>query len=501
MKRYLGALLLGGFLLTSLLPLSLKAAPYTPVRTRVALEGVRFSFPGTHIVRFGKGARYVEKRVSTTGLCTNSFFGRDPAPYTKKQCTILKNKPKKKKKSGSRGSSNSSSGLNTAVNGTCGSSHGQSFTSAPSASLCGAGTASTVTGTGPWSWNCAGLSGGTEVACETSGVDLDRSSGIRGFSLAGSGIVPRVEQDYADLAAYGANIARIGVDATLNGSGAFELATSEWDYMQLAVDMGRKYGFKVVITLSPTPNGQDAIYWDRTDLKANLVDIWTQIATQYNGDPVIAGYDLINEPVQPKDRNIPVGSTEYWRPLATDMITAIRAVDPNVVIIFEPSPWGAPVGFWPSGVPLVPLPFSRMVYSFHFYDPHELTHQGLPGYSTVINYPTTYPYTKAYLSDVLQYVRLFTAAYPEAPVYMGEFGMMRSAPGNSTPNWLTDVIDLVDAEGWNWTYHAFREYQGWDSEIELGPIASPGPRSAIATTISLLKAKGFSLNSLFNFAP
>ena len=38
-------------------------------------------------------------------------------------------------------------------------------TSAPTANLCSAGTASTVSGSGPWSWSCAGSSGGTTATC------------------------------------------------------------------------------------------------------------------------------------------------------------------------------------------------------------------------------------------------------------------------------------------------------------------------------------------------
>ncbi len=389
----------------------------------------------------------------------------------------------------------------TPLNGSCGSSQNKSFALVPAANLCAAGNATAVGGSGPWTWSCTGVYGGTAASCTTSGADLDRTTGIRGLALSGVASPPLADQDYSDVAGYGANIARIGVNATMSSSSTFVLAQSEWDYMQTAVDMGKKYGFKVVITLSPIPDGQAAIYWDRPDLKANLVDIWTQIATRFNGNPVIAGYDLINEPVQLKDRDVPVGTTEYWRPLATSMITAIRVVDPNAVVIFEPSPWGNPIGFWPSGVPLVPLPFSRIVYSFHFYDPHEFTHQGLPGYLTPISYPTVYPYTKSYLSDVLQYVRLFKAAYPTKPIYVGEFSSVRTAPGTSTAAWLTDAIDLFDVEGFNWTYHAFRNWEGWDSEIGTGALYSPGPRSSTSSTITLLKNKGFNSNTLFSFPP
>ncbi|MBB1127416.1 thrombospondin type 3 repeat-containing protein, partial [Thiospirillum jenense] len=52
-----------------------------------------------------------------------------------------------------------------AVAGLCGDAHGLTVSSAPTADLCSAGTASAVTGTGPWSWTCVGS---TTVNCSAS---------------------------------------------------------------------------------------------------------------------------------------------------------------------------------------------------------------------------------------------------------------------------------------------------------------------------------------------
>jgi hypothetical protein len=51
------------------------------------------------------------------------------------------------------------------VYGTCGASNGAVFTVAPSANLCTGGTASAVSGSGPFSWTCAGSDGGTTATC------------------------------------------------------------------------------------------------------------------------------------------------------------------------------------------------------------------------------------------------------------------------------------------------------------------------------------------------
>ena len=52
-----------------------------------------------------------------------------------------------------------------ALNGVCGSSNGQTLSAAPTANLCSVGTASVVSGNGPWTWSCAGSGAGTTASC------------------------------------------------------------------------------------------------------------------------------------------------------------------------------------------------------------------------------------------------------------------------------------------------------------------------------------------------
>lgn len=52
------------------------------------------------------------------------------------------------------------------VSGACGASDNVATATAPTANLCREGTASAVSGNGPWTWNCAGESGGITVPCQ-----------------------------------------------------------------------------------------------------------------------------------------------------------------------------------------------------------------------------------------------------------------------------------------------------------------------------------------------
>ncbi|MFA6348504.1 MAG: PKD domain-containing protein, partial [Candidatus Paceibacterota bacterium] len=60
----------------------------------------------------------------------------------------------------------------TLINGECGSSNGGSFSSAPTSGLCDSGTPSSVAGSGPWTWKCNGISGGTTAYCNATKVAI-----------------------------------------------------------------------------------------------------------------------------------------------------------------------------------------------------------------------------------------------------------------------------------------------------------------------------------------
>jgi hypothetical protein len=51
------------------------------------------------------------------------------------------------------------------VNGVCGGANGGIFVAVPTTGLCATGTASAVTGSGPFTWTCAGSNGGTAASC------------------------------------------------------------------------------------------------------------------------------------------------------------------------------------------------------------------------------------------------------------------------------------------------------------------------------------------------
>ncbi len=56
------------------------------------------------------------------------------------------------------------------VNGSCGISDGKTLTAKPTSNLCSSGVATSVSGSGPWTWSCSGENGGSSDVCSADKV-------------------------------------------------------------------------------------------------------------------------------------------------------------------------------------------------------------------------------------------------------------------------------------------------------------------------------------------
>ncbi|MBN1444402.1 MAG: cellulase (glycosyl hydrolase family 5), partial [Planctomycetes bacterium] len=77
-------------------------------------------------------------------------------------------------------------------------------------------------------------------------------------------------------------------------------------------------------------------------------------------------------------------------------------------------------------------------------------------------------------------------------VYIGEFSAIRWAPGSSAHDYLRDVIEILEENGWDWAYHAFREWDGWS--VEHGPDRATGSRASEPTQRQRLLQSWFEKN-------
>lgn len=200
-------------------------------------------------------------------------------------------------------------------------------------------------------------------------------------------------------------------------------------------------------------------YWTRPDLNQTYCDLWKTIVSTLSPtySSKIWAYDIYNEPMDVAQ--IPMTPRQWW-PVAVNILRTIRSVDANAWVIYESGPGSVFDGF--KNLNPLPDPANRVIYSAHFYQPQNFTHQGV--YESLANqfWTATVSYTLSatQLASYLAPVDAFVATWP-VPVYVGEFSAVRWGPTPDTALWLQDTIDLFEARGWSWTYFCWKSWNGW----------------------------------------
>ena len=96
-------------------------------------------------------------------------------------------------------------------------------------------------------------------------------------------------------------------------------------------------------------------FTDKDDVQDGFIAAWRMLAARYAENPNVIGADMFNEPgIYPTDSVKQVVLDEFYARVAT----AIRTVNPTLLLIFESGPH-TPVA--------QPPPFDNVVYSFHAY--------------------------------------------------------------------------------------------------------------------------------------
>ena len=131
---------------------------------------------------------------------------------------------------------------------------------------------------------------------------------------------------------------------------------------QVLVEQTRRlqnHGLAVVVSPHPVTWNVDTNPDDRT----RLVAFWRELAPALRGlPPTMTFPEVLNEPVFHDD-------PAAWWTLQNELRATIRSALPEATIILTGQDWGGIAGL----LALPPSADGNVVYSFHFYDPAELT--------------------------------------------------------------------------------------------------------------------------------
>lgn len=145
------------------------------------------------------------------------------------------------------------------------------------------------------------------------------------------------------------------------------------------IEEAGKRGIYVILDCHGAPGGQSLDHstgtlgknelYDSKKNRAIFVDLWTKIASRYKDNPVVASYDIMNEPQNNGQSDTangwPAGSDEALQrtySVYDELYKAIRAVDPNHVITME--------AIWTGTCLPDPATYgwTNLMYQMHLYD-------------------------------------------------------------------------------------------------------------------------------------
>jgi endoglycosylceramidase len=201
-------------------------------------------------------------------------------------------------------------------------------------------------------------------------------------------------------------------------------------------------GFPINALFDPAEQNALGAFWSNADapngmgLEDDYAQMWEHVANYFNGNPDVAGYEIMNEPYPTSSETLStlLGSPNFdsnvLTPFYNQTADAIRAVDPSTPIFYEPN------ALFDFGLPthLGAVDASGTVFSYHGYCEIDLGSSCFPDVSAITNNAEAYAQAQG------------------IPALMTEFGTIGSTTNDAT---LIPPMQSTDQDAIGWTEWAY----------------------------------------------
>jgi len=316
------------------------------------------------------------------------------------------------------------------------------------------------------------------------------------------------EQWFKEAASINIEWVRLAYDKWATGEQDFLIGDAsdyrglvEKDLIKLkeVLSWAEKYELKVVVTPLSLPgcrwrqnndNKVDLRLWEDSAWQQKAIRFWIDLATELKNYSCVIAYDILNEPCPElqtdiEEQTVPGAADRFldWYSLYKGtprdlplfyqrMINAIRVIDPETPIMVESGFYAQPSAYmeWPGK-----LEDSKLLYSFHIYEPYDFTSVNnfrnggkyvYPG--KILFGPNEIWWDKTVIE---LYMKPFGEwlnqhSIPVNRVVAAEFGCVRMNKGVEV--YLEDILTFIEDRGYHWAFYSYRE-DGWDGyDYELG---------------------------------
>ena len=313
------------------------------------------------------------------------------------------------------------------------------------------------------------------------------------------------DADLALIAKMGFDHVRLSIDPMPLAGAFYGFQGPNSDFLphlDHAVDTMLADGLAVIIDIHPSDDFKQRLGTDDQAVE-RFTSIWRRLAKHFaDRDPNKVFFEILNEPE--------IHDAYRWAGIQTRVAAAIREAAPQHTIIAAGAVWS---DIWDL-LAIQPLADGNVIYNFHFYEPHEFTHQGAtwstPWYSYEHGIP--YPPTDSSMPELLKEVPDAVSRYSmekywldgwnahriqlmidnaaawahdnHVPLICNEFGTIRGFPDPvSRATWLHDVRTALETDGIGWAM--------WDYRGNFG-VVTKEKGQPVQVDDSVVKALGLS---------
>lgn len=272
------------------------------------------------------------------------------------------------------------------------------------------------------------------------------------FTKRREGNPPFSESDFEWVAGWGFDFVRLPMSylCWTDPGDWMKLLEPELKHIDEAVEFGRKHRVHVNLNFHRAPGycvnppKEPLDLWQDEKALDACAHHWAQFAKRYKGIPnERLSFDLLNEPAD-------IPEPTYVK-VATRLVQAIRAEDPQRLVIADGLRWGT--------VPVFGLADLGVGQSTRGYEPMQISHYKASWISGSNSWPEpTWPLKRSNQPDMdketLRKTRIEPWKKLEARgvgVHVGEWGAFNRTPHAVALAWMKDCLDLWKEAGWGWS--------------------------------------------------
>ena len=272
------------------------------------------------------------------------------------------------------------------------------------------------------------------------------------------------DSDVKNIASFGMDHIRLGFDQVVveDAQAPYTYRETIFELIDRFIESCKRENINVVLNLHKAIGcycdfTESVSLFEDAELKNRFIRLWVEFEKRYHTEKNIV-FELMNEVSNTKP--------ELWNNLATETISEIRKLNPDRKIIIGSTNYNSANTLNDLKV----FEDENIIYTFHFYDPFEFTHQRgvLQSINAFYNREMPYPsdieryrdfrtcigdnahmydafpvMDKTYLESALSPTLDFIKAHSDKILYCGEFGTIRHCNINSRINWFRDVIHFL----------------------------------------------------------